>query len=54
LERIVNRCAGLDVHKASISACVMISPGKKDEEPHQGATSWEYVSLLSVRSAFSR
>jgi hypothetical protein len=26
LERIVNRCAGLDVHKASISACVRISP----------------------------
>lgn len=33
MERIVNRCAGLDVHKASITACVRISPTDKDEEP---------------------
>jgi transposase len=33
LERIVERCAGLDVHKASITACVR-APGEAGE-PHQ-------------------
>jgi hypothetical protein len=35
LERIVDRCAGLDVHKASITACVRIGATGKDEEPRQ-------------------
>lgn len=33
LKRIVERCAGLDVHKASITACVR-TPGEGGE-PHQ-------------------
>jgi transposase len=52
LERIVNRCAGLDVHKASISACVRISPtGKKDEEPHQEIRKFKTTTrgLLELR-----
>jgi transposase len=34
LERIVNRSAGLDVHKASLTACVRLSASEK-EGPHQ-------------------
>jgi transposase len=35
LERIVNRCAGLDVHKASVTACVRVATANEGEEPHQ-------------------
>ncbi|MGH3148838.1 MAG: IS110 family transposase [Rubrobacter sp.] len=35
MERIVKRCAGLDVHKASVTACVRVATGKKGEEPRQ-------------------
>ncbi len=37
MKRIVRRSAGLDVHKASITACVRVATAKKDkdEEPHQ-------------------
>ena len=34
MERIVNRSAGLDVHKASLTACVRVSASEK-ERPHQ-------------------
>jgi transposase len=33
VERIIERCAGLDVHKSSVTACVRISD--EDEAPHQ-------------------
>jgi transposase len=51
LERIVNRCAGLDVHKASISACVRIGPTGKDEEPHQEIRKFKTTTrgLLELR-----
>jgi transposase len=32
LERLVKRCAGLDVHKSSITACVRVSASKEEEE----------------------
>ena len=35
LERIVERCAGLDVHKASVTACVRVAAISEGEEPHQ-------------------
>jgi transposase len=36
LERIVKRCAGLDVHKASVTACVRVAAAASEgEEPHQ-------------------
>jgi transposase len=36
LERIVQRCAGLDVHKASVTACVRVAAATGEgEEPHQ-------------------
>jgi transposase len=36
LERIVKRCAGLDVHKASVTACVRVATSsKEEEEPRQ-------------------
>ncbi len=31
MERIVKRCAGLDVHKASVTACVRIATGESEE-----------------------
>ena len=34
LKRIVERCAGLDVHKASVTACVRV-PGDEVGEPRQ-------------------
>ena len=38
MERIVKRCAGLDVHKASVTACVRVAKEGETgggEEPHQ-------------------
>jgi transposase len=36
LERIVKRCTGLDVHKASVTACVRLATtASEGEEPHQ-------------------
>ena len=36
LERIVKRCAGLDVHKASVTACVRLATtASEGEEPNQ-------------------
>jgi transposase len=34
LERIAKRCAALDVHKASVTACVRVAASER-EEPHQ-------------------
>ena len=31
MERIVERCVGLDVHKASVTACVRIATGEGEE-----------------------
>jgi transposase len=52
LKRIVQRCAGLDVHKASITACVRIATAKnKDEEPHQQIRKFKTTTqgLLQLR-----
>jgi transposase len=51
LERIVNRCAGLDVHKASITACVRIGNTGKDGEPHQEIRKFKTTTrgLLQLR-----
>ncbi|MDQ3924116.1 MAG: IS110 family transposase [Actinomycetota bacterium] len=51
MERIVDRCAGLEVHKASITACVRISNTGKDEEPHQQIRKFETTTrgLLQLR-----
>jgi hypothetical protein len=54
LKRIVKRCAGLDVHKASITACVRIATAKKnkdDEEPHQEIRKFKTTTrgLLQLR-----
>lgn len=38
LERIAKRCAGLDVHKASVTACVRVAATTEGEEPHQEET----------------
>src|SRR4051794_16699262 len=35
LERIVKRCAGLDVHKASVTACVRVATSSKEEEEEE-------------------
>ena len=51
MERIVNRCAGLEVHKASITACVRIGNPGKDEEPHQEIRKFKTTTrgLLQLR-----
>jgi transposase len=51
LKRIVQRCAGLDVHKASITACVRIGTAKKNEEPHQEIREFDTTTrgLLRLR-----
>jgi len=50
LKRIVQRCAGLDLHKASITACVRIATAK-DEEPYQQIRKFETTTrgLLRLR-----
>jgi transposase len=50
LERIVKRCAGLDVHKASLTACVRIAAGES-EEPSQETRKFATTTqgLLSLR-----
>jgi transposase len=52
LKRIVRRRAGLDVHKASITACVRIGVAKKeDEEPHREIREFDTTTrgLLRLR-----
>ena len=53
MRRIVQRCAGLDVHKkASITACVRIGAvKKKDDEPHQEIREFDATTrgLLQLR-----
>ena len=52
MKRIVQRCAGLDVHKASITACLRIATAKnKDEEPHQEIRKFKTTTqgLLQLR-----
>jgi len=50
LERIVKRCAGLDVHKASVTACVRIATGES-EEPYQETRKFATTTggLLNLR-----
>jgi transposase len=50
LERIVERCAGLDVHKASVTACVRIATGES-EEPYQETRKFPTTTrgLLNLR-----
>src|SRR3712207_1247672 len=35
LDRLVERCAGLDVHKASVTACVRIASGEGEDTPQE-------------------
>jgi transposase len=51
LERIVKRCAGLDVHKASVTACVRIAAAGEGEEPHQETRQFSTTTqgLLELR-----
>jgi transposase len=50
LERIVERCAGLDVHKASVTACVRVA-ATSEEEPHQETRKFSTTTqgLLGLR-----
>ena len=49
MDRIIERCAGLDVHKDSITACVRV-PGEKGER-HQETRSFSTTTrnLLALR-----
>jgi transposase len=52
LERIVERCVGLDVHKASVTACVRVAATTSEgEEPHQQTRKFSTTTggLLELR-----
>jgi transposase len=51
LERIAQRCAGLDVHKASVTACVRLANTSEGEEPHQQTRKFSTTTggLLELR-----
>jgi transposase len=53
LERIVQRCAGLDVHKASVTACGVrvAATTNEGEEPHQQTRKFSTTTggLLELR-----
>jgi transposase len=52
LERIVKRCAGLDVHKASVTVCVRLATtASEGEEPHQQTRKFSTTTggLLELR-----
>jgi transposase len=49
LDRLVERCAGLDVHKASVTACVRIATGEGEgtrQEIREFATTTQGLLLL--------
>jgi transposase len=48
VERIIERCAGLDVHKSSVTACVRISEESEDlhQEIREFATTTRGLLLL--------
>ena len=49
MDRLVERCAGLDVHKASVTACVRIATGEGEgtrQEIREFATTTQGLSLL--------
>jgi hypothetical protein len=49
VERIIERCAGLDVHKSSVTACVRIPDESKalHQELREFATTTRGLLLLS-------
>jgi transposase len=49
MDRIVERCAGLDVHKDSVTACVRVlgAPGRRHQETQTFGTTTR--SLLALR-----
>ena len=52
MERIVKRCAGLDIHKASVTACVRVATiSEGGEEPHQETRKFSTTTggLLELR-----
>ena len=52
MERIVKRCAGLDVHKASVTACVRLATtASEGEKPHQQTRKFSTTTggLLELR-----
>ena len=52
MERIVQRCVGLDVHKASVTACVRVATATSEgEEPHQETRKFSTTTggLLELR-----
>ena len=52
MERIVQRCVGLDVHKASVTACVRVATTTSEgEEPHQETRKFSTTTggLLELR-----
>jgi transposase len=51
LKRIVKRGAGLDVHKASVTACVRVAATSEGEEPHQESRQFATTTggLLELR-----
>ncbi len=49
LDRLVERCAGLDVHKASVTACVRVATGEGEDtrqEIREFATTTQGLLLL--------
>jgi hypothetical protein len=38
MERLIERCCGLDVHKATVSACVRVPGGEVQQEVRTFAT----------------
>ena len=49
MDRLVERCAGLDVHKASVTACVRIATGEGEgprQEIREFATTTQGLLLL--------
>ncbi|MHB8511318.1 MAG: IS110 family RNA-guided transposase [Actinomycetota bacterium] len=49
MDRLIERCAGLDVHKDSVTACVRV-PGEEDErEQHTQSFGTTTVQLLALR-----
>ena len=49
MERLFERCAGLDIHKASVVACVRVpgEDGGRDQETRTfGTTTRELLTLL--------
>jgi hypothetical protein len=48
MERLIERCAGLDVHRASVAACVRV-PGRRGRRARHVATFGTTTDLLALR-----